>query len=466
MKKNDILKNNTICPLAFNHAYVGPTYVRKLCCISEPLEGHEKSSLEEYWNSSDMKQIRLDMINNIPVDYCNICYEKEKTDIPSYRQTALAHEAEHNVSGGHWLTEQAILDGTAELPSHFDYRTIHCNLTCNHCSPVYSSEHIRLRDTYTNDGFLENNGNSFKIDKNFEESMLNDLITSVDNRKLDRIYFAGGEPMMSPFHWKFIDHLKNIHDNEDSVFVKNINIYYNTNLTKSTWKNQNVYEYLKFLKPMIHASIDGVGKTFEYVRKGGKWDTVKENFESGYKNLSSSESKGKNNGFGVQPVILSHNIFSMDEMLSFFEKFENLYIQPMTLVRHFPEFTGQQRWIYNCYPGYLDPVEFPEEIMLPAIEKAIKRVKQCPLAGAENIIPILEQYKIEIDKLRPICEKHEQWSFARTKMMEKHTTLSLNSLLKEINTEAWMWYNGINRKYENLDITEYKFFDSLENINE
>ena len=464
MNKDEILKNNTICPLAFNHAYVGPIYNRKLCCISEPIKGHSKEPLDEFWNSQDMRKIRLDMINNIPVDVCNICYEKEKTDIPSYRQGALNHELTQNKGHDHWLTDRAILDGTAELPTHFDYRTIHCNLTCNHCSPVYSSEHIRLRDSYTNEGFLENNGKTFKIDKQFEESMLNDLINCVDDRRLTRIYFAGGEPMMSPFHWKFIDHLKNIHDNEDPSYVKKINMYYNTNLTKSTWKNQNVYEYLRFLKPIIHASLDGVGKTFEYVRKGGNWSTVKLNFESAYLNLSGPE-KGINSGFGVQPVILSHNIFSMDEMLSFFEKFENLHIQPMTLVRHFPELSGD-RWVYNCYPGYLDPVEFPAEIMLPAIEKAKERVKQCPLSGAQSIIPILEQYILEIEKYRPICECYEKWSYARTKMMETQTTLSLNSLLREINTEAWMWYNGINSKYKNIDMSEYRFFDSLENIDE
>jgi Ser-tRNA(Ala) deacylase AlaX len=104
--------------------------------------------------------------------------------------------------------------------------------------------------------------------------------------------------------------------------------------------------------------------------------------------------------------------------------------------------------------------------MLPAIEKAIERVKRCPLSGSQHIIPILENYKLEIDKYRPVCKEFEEWSFARTKMMEKHSSLSLNSLLKEINTEAWMWYNGITDKYKNIDMTPYKFFDSLETMNE
>lgn len=467
MNKNDILKNKTICPLAFNHAYVGAVYNRQLCCISEPVKGFSKVPLSEFWNSEEMKQIRLDMINEIPVDACKICYEKEQTEIPSYRQNVVDHELVHGTGREHehWLTDRVLLDGHAELPTHFDYRTIHCNLTCNHCTPTYSSEHIRLRDKYIKDDDMITSGISFKIDKEFEESMLNDLIDSVDSRRLSRIYFAGGEPMMSPFHWKFIEHLKNIHDkDEDPDFIRNLNIYYNTNLTKSLWKKQNVYEYLSFLNPIIDASIDGVGKTFEYVRKGADWNTVMNNFDSAYNNCKDVHLR--RNSFGVQPVILSHNIFSMDEMLSFFEKYEDLNIQPMILMRSkgTEVINGEER--YNCHPGYLDPCEFPSEIMLPAIEKAIERVKRCPLSGSQLIIPILENYKLEIDKYRPVCKEFEEWSFARTKMMEKYSSISLNSLLKEINTEAWMWYNSITDKYKNIDMTPYKFFDSLETMNE
>jgi len=456
MNKDEILKNDTICPLPFNHAYVGPTYERKLCCISTKLDEFTGTPLEEFWNSDEMKKIRLDMIHGKYVKNCESCYYKEKSGIESYRQQTLNHEKIH---GGHhkWLTEDAILEGIVEVPTHFDYRTIHCNLTCNHCSPVYSSEHLRLREKYIKDGTVEPNGNSFKIDKNFEESMLNDLLQAVDERRLNRVYFAGGEPMMSPFHWKFIEHLKYVYENEDKDYVKKINIYYNTNLTKSEWKGQNVYQYLQFLNPFLYASLDGVGNTFNYVRKGANWDLVKENFDSAHKYLVSSTGYYSDT-FGVQPVLLSHNIFSIDEMLSFFEQYENINISPMTLLREFAK-PGEK--CFYPQPGFLDPCEFPSEIMIPAIDRAIERVKISTIKGVEKCIPILENYKKEIDIHRLATKEHEVWSYASTKNMEKYSSLSLNSLLKETNTEAWIWYNSLCDKYKDIDLKEYKMQDNL-----
>lgn len=442
--------------MPFNHAYVDPTYRRHLCCISEPIEDTHAVPLSDFWNSDAMKQIRLNMIHGEPVDICKICYEKEKTGIPSYRETALEHEL--SWSNSHeWLTDEVIETGVAEHPTHFDYRTIHCNLTCNHCNSGFSSEHMRLRKKYVEDDAFDVASNkeklSFTIDKEFEESMLKDLIDAVDNRKLQRIYFAGGEPMMSPFHWEFIERVKEIYDDEDPEYIKTINFYYNTNLTRSNWKKNNVYEYLKFLNPTIHASIDGVGKTFEYVRNGANWENVKLNFMSAYKNLSNED---PNKSFGVQPVILSHNIFNMDEMLSFFERFENLKIQPMILLKASPV---PLEGLYNCHPGFLDPCEFPSEIMLPAIERAKERVNNSTVKGVKDILPILDEYEVQIKKDRWLYKKHVDWSFARTKEMEKHSNISLNSLLKDSNIEAWLWYNKLCYTYKDIDITKYKFLD-------
>lgn len=456
MNRDEILKNSTICPLPFNHAYVGPTYERKLCCVSTKLDAFTAKPLDEYWNSEEMKQVRLDMINGKPVKNCESCYYKEKTGILSYRQQSLKHEETH---GGHeqWLTEDAILEGLVETPSDFDYRTIHCNLSCNHCSPVYSSEHLRLREKNIEDGMLVSNGNSFTIDKRFEESMLNELLQAVDERRLRRIYFAGGEPMMSPFHWKFIDHLKYVYENEDEEYIKRINMYYNTNLTKSTWKGQNVYQYLQFLNPFLDASLDGVGNTFNYIRKGANWDKVKENFESAYKYLVSHEGLYTDT-FGVQPVLLSHTIFSIDEMLSFLEQYKDVKISPMTLLRELPQ---EKTNYYNPQPGFLDPCEFPSEIMLPAIDRALERVRISTVKGVEKCIPILENYKQEIAMHRSSAQKFEVLSFATTKIMEKNSSLTLNSLLKETNTEAWIWYNTLCDKYKDIDLNEYKLQDNL-----
>ena len=301
---------------------------------------------------------------------------------------------------------------------------------------------------------MQDKGLSFKIDKDFEETMLNDLIKAVDERRLTRIYFAGGEPMMSLLHWKFLEHAKKAHDT-DPDFIKNMNVYYNTNLTKTKWKQNDAYEAIKFLNPKVHASLDGVGNTFNYIRRGADWEQVVKNFNSAHKALVDSNNPKFN--FGVQPVILSHNIFSMDEMLSFFEKYEGIEIQPLSLLRNFPN-----EYHYDPHPGFLDPCEFPSEIMIPAIDVAIERVERSTVSGSNAIIPILENYKIDIAAHRKNNEKLQFKSYAATKHMETLSSLTLNSLLKEINTPAWIWYNSICDKYRDADISTHKLFDNLD----
>lgn len=452
MKKTDIIKNKAICPLPFNHSYMGPTYERRLCCISKSISS-DKINLEDYWNSDKMKKIRMDMVQGTRVSECEVCYKREDAGVESYRET----ELEHDVKVGKlytWLTEESATKGIASLPTHFDYRTIHCNLACNHCGSAFSSEHLKQRSIQQKNGHMLNNEKlSFKIDKDFEETMLNDLIKAVDERRLTRVYFAGGEPMMSLLHWKFLEHAKKTHDT-DPNFIENMIVYYNTNLTKTTWKQNSAYAAIKFLNPKVHASLDGVGNTFNYIRRGADWEQVVENFNDAYEVLVDSNNPQCN--FGVQPVILSHNIFSMDEMLSFFEKYEGIELQPMSLVRNFPKNDG-----YFPHPGFLDPCEFPSEIMIPAIDAAIERVERSTVTGADAIIPILENYKIDIITHRKNNEKLQFCSYATTKHMETLSSLTLNSLLKEINTPAWMWYNSICDKYKDVDISTYKISDNL-----
>lgn len=452
MKKKDIIKNKAICPMPFNHSYIGPTYERRLCCISKNIYS-DKINLEDYWNSDKMKKIRMDMVQGTRVSECEVCYKLEDSNIESYRERSLAHDIE--VGDEHtWLTEESATKGIASLPTHFDYRTIHCNLACNHCGSAFSSEHLKQRSIQQKNGHMQDKGLSFKIDKDFEETMLNDLIKAVDERRLTRIYFAGGEPMMSLLHWKFLEHAKKAHDT-DPDFIKNMNVYYNTNLTKTKWKQNDAYEAIKFLNPKVHASLDGVGNTFNYIRRGADWEQVVKNFNSAHKALVDSNNPKFN--FGVQPVILSHNIFSMDEMLSFFEKYEGIEIQPLSLLRNFPN-----EYHYNPHPGFLDPCEFPSEIMIPAIDVAIERVERSTVSGSNAIIPILENYKIDIAAHRKNNEKLQFKSYAATKHMETLSSLTLNSLLKEINTPAWIWYNSICDKYRDADISTHKLFDNLD----
>jgi hypothetical protein len=85
------------------------------------------------------------------------------------------------------------------------------------------------------------------------------------------IYFAGGEPLISDFHWNVLNYLIDTGRTD-------VRICYNTNLLKLEFKQKNALSYWeKFDSVYIGASIDCIGERAEYVRYGTNWNKIQEN---------------------------------------------------------------------------------------------------------------------------------------------------------------------------------------------
>jgi len=103
---------------------------------------------------------------------------------------------------------------------------------------------------------------------------------------LSKIYFAGGEPILSDEHWSILDEL--IEKN-----YTRIKLMYNTNFTLLTYKGRNLLDTVKQFKEVVfNLSLDGIEKSFEYWRTGGKWQDIQSNLDymksvrdSGYDNV-------------------------------------------------------------------------------------------------------------------------------------------------------------------------------------
>lgn len=84
----------------------------------------------------------------------------------------------------------------------------------------------------------------------------------------NEIFVIGGEPLVIPNARKFIENI--ISDPDYS----NVRLTIATNATL-------LHNYIEKLKPMkkvtIAVSLDAVGKNYEYIRKGAKWDQVEKN---------------------------------------------------------------------------------------------------------------------------------------------------------------------------------------------
>lgn len=416
--------NNTICPYPFVHSYIGSQYERKLCCISDDIEGLQKTTLGQFWNSDFMRETRKKMVSGEKVDHCSRCYYFESIDVPSLREESCRHYDEKDLFEGY-------NPDTGEMninPTYFDHRTIYCNLQCVSCGYVYSSTHMSLYEKMWNKTL------EFRADREFEENTAKEILDSIKNKECRNIYWAGGEPMMSKVHWMVVELMEQLsNDPEYSDYIRGLGIHYNTNLTKLSWNGKNIPDMLEFYQPSIQASIDGTHETFEYCRDGGKWDSVSSNWDQYYEKLN------KNQQFGIASVLSSPVLMDIDRWFDFFEQY-NVKIYNHKYICHHDQYPHSAQ-------GFLDIRLFPQHIFDKVVNHAISRFENSNMIGADKSIDIIKSYIQEKEmhkeffedvKLLKEIKKNNEY---RDKFNKGGKTYP--ELLQMINPEAYEWYLSI-----------------------
>lgn len=90
---------------------------------------------------------------------------------------------------------------------------------------------------------------------------------------IEKIYFAGGEPLLANEHYKILNALIE-YNNTD------LEIFYNTNFTSLSYKDISVIDlWKKFSNITIGASLDAHGDVAEYIRHGTKWSVIESNLQ-------------------------------------------------------------------------------------------------------------------------------------------------------------------------------------------
>jgi organic radical activating enzyme len=150
-----------------------------------------------------------------------------------------------------------------------------CNFKCRSCNEFFSSqiatEKIKYKDdpnyTLPWEGTTPLTNALVKNEKAFEEIKLH-------YQYINKIYFAGGEPMIQQEHWEILDDLVRLD------LAKNIDLTYSTNGSMLEFKGQSVLDYWKkFKKVYLQFSIDAMGKQAEYWRDGTVWEDIEANLK-------------------------------------------------------------------------------------------------------------------------------------------------------------------------------------------
>lgn len=285
--------SNTFCPLPWIHIATRPNGDVRVCCTSNAsgagvedekeagivqIDGRNVNlrdhTLEQVWNSQFMKNIRLDMLNGQVPPSCTKCFEEESKGITSKRQwETVVWKERLNIQD---RVSQMSDDGTMPLDiPYFDLRLGNmCQLACVMCSPHDSSSWIKqwklqypqyktielIKDQHWDD---RNRDYTWYQKGSFLDSMRGQA------SYIKELYFAGGEPLLIPEHYKILEFMV------ETGNAKNCVLRYNSNGLELPDHLFDLWNHFKEVK--FNFSIDAVGERNNYIRYPSKWDNVLEN---------------------------------------------------------------------------------------------------------------------------------------------------------------------------------------------
>jgi hypothetical protein len=263
-----LTESKVFCILPWIHLHAFPNGQAYPCCLSEsdyPVGDLHKNTMQEVWNSTEYKQLRSNMMNEVPCKECTRCYEREEFGFISTRNDA-------NKNFGHHinLLDKTHLDGQLDefKLRYYDIRFSNlCNFSCRTCGGWFSSswynEEIKLFGPRDHPQFMYAGKDQYDMWNQMQEHI----------SYLEQIYFAGGEPLIMEEHYWILKELV-------TRKMFDIRLIYNTNFSRLNLKENNVLDYWKLFKDVsIGASLDDSGARSEYIRKGTKWNDIVRNRE-------------------------------------------------------------------------------------------------------------------------------------------------------------------------------------------
>ena len=248
------------------HMHMWPAGYTYPCCMSDPdlpIGNTQDQSLQEIWNGKQLRNIRLNMLQDKPSKECRRCYELEESGMSTLRTGSLKNYPKH------WdkvnSTEEDGSAGDVNM-AYLDIRFSNlCNLKCRSCGPQFSSswfeDHKQIYGKLDHPKILKVRDDM----KNFMDE-LDPLLQSVE-----RVYWAGGEPLITDEHYRILD--KWI-----AMGKRDVAMDYTTNFTQMRFKKKTAFEYWNaFDSVRVAASLDANHARGEYLRKNMDWAQVVQN---------------------------------------------------------------------------------------------------------------------------------------------------------------------------------------------
>jgi len=375
--------NKTFCMAPWTHTYLSPQTERRMCCASrEPAQSfkqyidtgndakeYKPLTLEEHWNSDHMRSVRKRMLAGEELPECQVCDHKLlNTNVyRSYWNKLFANKIDE-------AFESTDENGITTMPTiSFDYRFNNlCNFKCRMCGDMLSSSweaESRKHKTWNQDSQPWMVSPLREQIKLFQDTQIvKEFADAIETKKIKEIYWCGGEPLMWEIHWNSMQRII------DLGFPKDVYVRYNTNLSRTTFKNVDLFELLpQFQDWQICASIDGTGEVGEYIRDGLNYKEWLDNFKKGLSIAKTSREMRLDFTITMPGLLELKNMFDLSQELD---------VEILTKVM----FTFSASAV-------LSPLAMPRELMCEIIDEALKYMEPKATHKQQSLIDTLKNLK-------------------------------------------------------------------------
>lgn len=254
--------NKSFCVLPFYRTTIRANGNLAPCCIITNYANIKNLSLEEFWQSDQLENLRTNMLSGIECNECTECYNEERKFGKSMRTESWRdHSVNETTDLTKFVQSPKYLGRT--FPNHLEYHLGNlCNLKCLTCNPRDSSAFL-----------VENKilkiSNHLQSDFNVEDHDVDQVIQSALEHRIEVLDLRGGESMLMPAVRKVLNNLPQNHG------IDTLRIQTNCTVLDDFWKQI----FTKFKTVEIMMSIDAYGAANEYIRYPSKWTDIEQNVD-------------------------------------------------------------------------------------------------------------------------------------------------------------------------------------------
>lgn len=366
---------NTICDLKWNYPIFNMDRGEFRSCCRTPSNTVTEDELQAnginaFSNSPREKHSRLNLINGIRDGNCQSCWNLEDRGIKSPRHTPerfhWSMKRQGVVPADDEYTEDSLktflssikeLDHPA-LSSNKPYMLEislgnTCDLKCMYCSHHYSTQWATEKIKYGEITQEQYDREFPKAAPSFDAKFW-EWFNKVGRFHLHRLGIIGGEPLIMPEFYTFVDKLISSVDQISKFRKRKMTFWIVTNLNTPANYLEKLFNYLPKLIEVFNVevlvSMESLDKKAEYIRNGVNWNRFIGNLD---KLLSRTDLKFD---FGFIMSINALNVASMKNFIEFTDGLYDKYKRPVALKQNiisFPSFQSPMI-LTRDFADYLD----------------------------------------------------------------------------------------------------------------